>query len=183
MTTNYNEFTVDIINDSTFNRASTDNVFTYDKIYIDGNEQPTSKHGIRVFKDGQVISSAIVCGAGGTTGIFRNSFVVTGNILLVCCGHNLFSLKLPELTLNWKKQFDLITCFAIYPYKGDFIVHGELEVNRIDLNGNVKWSFSALDIFVTQDGNEAIKFMDDNIELRDWENNKYMINEHGKLIQ
>lgn len=183
MTANYKEFIVDIINDSTFSRGSTDNVFTYDNVYFEGSEQPTSRHGIRVFKDDSLISSAIICGTGGATGVFKDTFIVTNNILLICCGDSVFALKLPELTLDWKKKFDLITCFAIYLYKGDFIVHGELEVNRIDLNGNIKWSFSAYDIFVTQDGNEAIKFMGDNIELRDWENNKYMLNEHGKLIQ
>jgi hypothetical protein len=183
MTVNYKEFTVDIIDDSTFSRGSTDNVFTYDKVYVEGTEQQTSKHGIRVFKDDRIVSSAILCGTGGSTGIFDDSFIVTGNTLLICCGDNVFSLKLPALTLDWKKKFDLITCFAIYPYKDDFIVHGELEVKKIDLNGNIKWSFSARDIFVTQDGNKAVKFLGDKIELTDWENNKYIINEHGQLTE
>ncbi len=184
MTTRFKEFTVDIIDDPTFKPGSADNSFKYDTVYYDNTEfQPTSKHGIKITKDGQNITSAIICETGGATGIHDNSFVLTDNNFLICCCDTVYSFKLPGLTLNWKKELDPATCFSIYPFKDDFIVHGELEIKRIDMDGYIKWNFSAKDIFVTQDGSEAMKLFGDKIEVTDWDGDTYILNEEGQLTR
>lgn len=184
MTTRFKEYTVDIIDDTSFNFGSTDNSFNYDEVYFDDVQyQPTSKHGIKITKSGQTISSAIVCEVGGATGIHEKSFIVRGNDLLICCCDTVYSFGLPELSLNWKKEFDPATCFGIYSFKDDFIIHGELEIRRIDADGNTKWRFSAKDIFVTQDGTESIQLTDDGIEVIDWDGDKYLLDEHGQLTK
>jgi hypothetical protein len=181
MTTSFKEYTVDIVDDAGYSLASTDNLYTYDRVYSEDTEYPTSKHGIRITKDGQTVASVIICESGGKTGIHDNSFVITGDVLYVCCSNAVYAFRLPELTLNWKKKLDAATCFAIYPFKDDFIIHGELEVKRIDKEGKIKWNFSAKDIFVTQDDGEAVKFIGDNIELTDWDGDRYLLNEDGRL--
>lgn len=184
MTAIFKEYTVDIIDDPTFRPGSADNSFKYDTVYCDDNEfQPTSKHGIKITKDGQSITSAIICETGGVSGIHDNSFVLTDNNLLICCCDTVYSFKLPGLTLIWKKEFDLATCLSIYPFKDDFIIHGELQIKRIDMEGNVKWDFSANDIFVTKDGSEAIKLFGDRIEVTDWNGDTYALNEDGQLTR
>ena len=113
MTTRFNEYTVDIIDDPNFSVGSTDNSFNYDKVYFDDvHYQPTSKHGIKITKSGQPISSAIVCEVGGATGIHENSFIVSDNDLLICCCDTVYSFGLPELALNWKRELDPATCFG-----------------------------------------------------------------------
>ena len=181
MRTSFKEYTVDIVDEPNFNVGSTDNSFKYDNVYFDDTEfQPTSKHGIKISIGGQIISSAIICGTGGATGIHDNSFLIKNDNLLICCCDTVYSFNLPILTLNWKKELDQATCFAIYQFKDDFIIHGELEIKRIDKNGQVKWNFSTKDIFVTPDGSESIKLTDDKIELTDWDGDKYILNEHGQ---
>lgn len=184
MKTRFKEYSVEVFDDPTFSSRSADNLVSYDRVYIDHTEyQSTSKHGIRVTKEGQSISSAIICGTGGATGINDNSFLITDDDLLICCCDTVYSFTLPQLTLNWKRELDPATCFGIYPFKDDFIIHGELEIRRIDRAGNVKWDFSAKDIFVTQDGKEALKFTGDKIEVTDWDGDTYVLSENGQVTK
>ncbi len=184
MTTNYHDYTVEIIDEPNFGLNSNDNTSTYDKIYYDETGyQPTSMHGIKVSKDGVHLSSAIICEVGGATGIYDNSFIIIDDALLICCCDTVYSFKLPNLTLNWKKEFDLATCFSIYSFKSDFIIHGELQISRVDKNGIKKWEFGARDIFVTSDGKESFGLKEDKIYLRDWQGYEYVINENGQEVK
>ena len=61
------------------------------------------------------------------------------NSIIICCGNALFSLSLPELKLNWKKEIDSSTAFEIFKMNEDYIIHGELEISRIDKYGNILW--------------------------------------------
>jgi hypothetical protein len=183
MRVTFSEYQIDILDEPAISLDSTDSLFTYDKIYFDRTaHSPTSKYGIRVSKDGQYISSALICETGGSTGVYDNSFIIAGKVLLICCCNSVYSFKLPELRLSWKKKFDSATCFAIYPFKDDFIIHGELAISRIDPDGNVKWNFFGKDIFVTQDGTNAIILTEDRIEVTDWTDNKYILNDNGQPI-
>ena len=125
MTTSFKEYTIDIVDDANYTLGSADNSHTYDRVYFEKTEyRPTSKHGIRITRDGQSVASAIICENGGATGIHDNSFIITGDVLLICCSDAVYSFKLPTLELNWKKKLDAVTCFGIYPFKGDYIFHG-----------------------------------------------------------
>jgi hypothetical protein len=85
--------------------------------------------------------------------------------------------------LNWKRKLDPATCFAIYPYKDDFVIHGELEIKRIDREGDVKWDFSGKDIFVTQDDKEAVKLIGNRIEVTDWDGDTYILTGDGQVTK
>lgn len=183
MTTQFKNYTVDIIDEPDFVWKSTNNTSVYDKEYFDDVEyQATSKHGIKVSEEGKHISSAIIGEVGGATGICDTSFVIKDDSLLICCCDAIYSFKLPELTLNWKKEFDMATCFSIYLFKNDFIIHGETQVTRIDGEGNEKWKFAARDIFVDPDGKECIEIRGAEIYLRDWQGYEYLLNEHGEEL-
>ena len=184
MTTKYQDYTIDIVNEPNFRLNFNDNTSTYDQTYFDETGyQPTSLHGIKVAKDGVHVSSAIICEVGGATGIYDNSFVITDNTLLICCCNTVYSFKLPNLSLNWKKEFDPATCFSIYSIKNDFIIHGELQITRIDKDGIKKWEYGARDIFVTPDRKESFELKGDKIYLRDWQGYEYVINENGQEVK
>jgi hypothetical protein len=42
--------------------------------------------------------------------------------------------------------------------------------------------FSGKDIFVTQDGSNAINLAGEKIELTDWDGDKYILDDNGQLI-
>src|SRR5688572_7171086 len=119
-----------------FHSESTDNARLYDNIYNDNSEyRPSSAHGVTVTKGEKKIANAMILGHGGGTGIHENSFVIAGDILLVCCGDSVYALKLPELTVYWKNKFDWATCFAIYRFGDGFVIHGEVEITKINIAG------------------------------------------------
>ncbi|WP_350095671.1 hypothetical protein [Imperialibacter sp.] len=57
-----------------------------------------------------------------------------------------------------------------------------MEISRIDLNGNVKWSFSGKDIFVSGDGTDAVNVRGGKIEVTDWQGTSYVLNEAGQIL-
>lgn len=160
-----------------------DNINAYSLYYFtDGPQDSTgSFHGIRVIKDGLELNSCLLLGSGGTT-IHETSAVVDGNSLLVCCGDSVFSLDLPGLELKWQKHVDLVACFQIYNIEGHYFVHGELEVSKLDAMGEVLWSFSGCDIFVSQDNEACFAIQGDRILLVDWERNRYELDFNGKVL-
>ena len=188
MKVSYQDYTIDIMDDSNYTLNSSDNIVSYNMEYFDGMTNtdrvyPTSKHGIRINGNGEELASAIICEIGGATTIHDKSAVVTKDSLLICCCDKVYCLSIPRLEIKWKKRLDPATCFAIYPFKGDFIIHGELLVTRIDIDGYAKWNFGARDIFVTPDGMDSFNLINDKIKLRDWEGYEYMLNEHGQEIR
>lgn len=188
MTVRYQDYSIDIIDDRGYSLNPADNSVHYAKEYFDetvreGRFIPASKHGIRIKQDGIELSSAILCETGGATGIHKNSFLFADNSLFICCCDKVYALKLPDLEMIWKKELDLATCFGIYEFDGDFIIHGEISITRIDKNGNEKWRFGARDIFVTQDGSESIKVHPEKIELKDWQGYNYVLDKNGNEIK
>uniref|UniRef100_UPI0037DC2A4E hypothetical protein n=1 Tax=Zhouia sp. PK063 TaxID=3373602 RepID=UPI0037DC2A4E len=144
--------------------------------------QPSSKHGIRITENGIEKCSALLLESGGATGIFENSFLIKNDRIYICCSDQIYSLNLKDLSANWRNQYDAATCFGIYEFDADFIVHGEIQVSRIKENGETKWNFSARDIFVNPDGKTEFKIVENRIELIDWEGYKYELNGEGKIL-
>ncbi len=188
MRVSFKDYTIDIIDDPNYSLKSADNAVSYDIEHFDGRTNtdrvyPTSKHGFRVSKDGKELTSAIICETGAGTTIHENSVLVMSDSIIVCCSNKVYSLSIPGLQINWKKRFDPATCLAIYSFKEDFIIHGELQITRIDKKGNEKWNFGARDILVTPDEKKSIELMGDKIKLRDWAGREYVLNENGKEIR
>jgi len=151
--------------------------------------QPSSKHGIRITENGIRITengiekcSALLLETGGATGISENSFLIKNDRIYICCSDQIYSLNLTDLSANWRNQYDIATCFGIYEFDEDFIVHGEIQVSRIDKNGKTKWNFSARDIFVNPDGKTEFRIVKNGIELIDWQGYKYELNADGKIL-
>jgi hypothetical protein len=180
----YKHLTIEVLDEPTFKFGSTDNIFSYSKHYFgDGaSEYPTSKHGIKIYQDDQIIESCIIIGSGGATGIHKNASLLDNDQLLVCCCNTIFCLTLPDLELKWKTQADQATCFQIFRQQDDYIIHGELQVAKLDKYGNIKWEFGGADIFVSIDNEEEFKIENDGILLTDFAKTKYKIDFGGKLI-
>ena len=144
--------------------------------------QPSSKHEIRIAENGIEKCSALLLESGGATRISENSFQIKNDRIYICCSDQIYSLNLTDLSANWRNQYDVGTCLGIYEFDEDFIVHGEIQVSRIDKNGETKWGFSGRDIFVNPDGKTEFKIIENRIELVDWEGYKYVLNADGKIL-
>jgi hypothetical protein len=180
----YKDLKIEVLNEPTYKFGSADNSFTYIKHYFgDGaTDYPTSKHGIKIYREDVIIDSCIIIGSGGATGIYKNSTILDNEQLLVSCCDTIFCLTLPNLELKWRTQADQATCFQIFKYQDDYIVHGELQISKLDRDGRIKWEFGGADIFVSIDNEDEFKIENDGILLTDFAKTKYKIDFDGKLI-
>lgn len=181
----YNDLKIEVFNDPSFEAGNVDNVNSYLHHYLGDDSEdfvPASKHGVKVYKQEQVITSCILTACSGATGIHKTASLLSNDQLLICCCDMVFCLTLPSLNLNWSVKCDTATCFQIYPLEDDYLIHGELEITRIDNAGHIKWQFSGRDIFVTVDGNNSFKLHDDHIQLIDFNGDNYRLDYDGNLL-
>jgi hypothetical protein len=84
----------------------------------------------------------------------------------------LCSLSLPTLDLGWATKVDGATCFGVYysPQHDCLLSHGEIEVARVNLSGEIVWSASGKDIF-----SEGFRVLDDEVEAVDFNHEVYRI--------
>lgn len=166
--------------------ALTDNpVDSFDRVYhADENSgfRANSQHGIRVFREDQELSNALVCADGGPTGIHEGCALIDNDCLLLCCGDHVFYLSLPGLQLRWKTQADSATCFAVFRHKDTYIVHGELEISKMDRKGTLLWQISGRDIFVDHEGRNALELHADHILATDWSGLRLTLDYDGNII-
>lgn len=181
----FREYKIEIIDEQDNDVDSADNKFNYDLIYRHSEDPiyaPTSKHGIKIYKEG-LYKSAIVWATGGATGVASDSAIIDEENLLLCCCNKVFCLRLPDLELDWVIEADMATCFGIYQYKDSYIVHGELAISRISQNGKIQWKNGASDIFVNIDHQGAtFQMQDEYIELMDWNGFRYKLFYDGKIV-
>jgi hypothetical protein len=181
----HNDLTVELFDDSSYIIDSIDSPTQYDVIYNADNftdyDFPT-KHAIKVFKGGRLIKSAILLGAGGATSINSEAALVDNENLIIGCSNQVFSLTLPELSMNWQVKPDWATCFSIHKYQDTYIVHGEMSISRIDRKGKVIWNFSGADIFVCHHEGTPFEMHEDFISMTDFNGSKYKIDYEGKSI-
>jgi len=176
------QYEIDVYRDETFVKDSADNVHKYDVVYFDESDYifPTMI-GIKVFKSDDLLKSAIIASVGGGTAIHKTSVIFESTRLLICCSDSIFCLSIPDLTLYWRAKADQATCFEIFKYQDSYIVHGELQISRLDKNGKILWQKSGADIFTTITGcGPDFELRDDFILVKDFENRIYKFDYNGK---
>jgi hypothetical protein len=175
------QYEIDIYRDENYSKRSVDNLHKYDIEHFDESDYvfPTM-FGIKVYKDNNLLSSAIIGSFGGGTGIHKTSIVYEDTRLLICCSDSIFCLSIPDLKLLWQTKADQATCFEIYKYQDNYIVHGELEISRLNKDGKIMWQQGGADIFTTIDGTQDFELTDNFIIATDFENRVYKFDYEGK---
>jgi hypothetical protein len=184
MTFEIGTYQVELLNESDYNADSNDNQNKYLKNYLTESDfKLPTKIGIKILENGAELNSAIIGSEGGATGLHKTSQIVESNRILICCCDSVFCLDLPTLNLNWKTKVDIATAFEIIKIENGFIIHGELEITRIDNEGKVIWQKGGADIFVSQNGNDDFEVKDNFVKATDWDNRTYKWNLNGVEIE
>lgn len=177
-------YQIEIFSDLTYKVGSADNANQYDYAYFEkSDDQYASIFGIKVFKDNTPLKSAVIGAVGGETEIHKTSIIIESDRFLVCCSDTIFCLSISELSLLWRTQADDVTCFEIYKYQNDYIVHGEIYISRLDHNGEILWQQSGADIFMTIDGDDDLVITDNYILATDWDYKKYKFDFNGHSVK
>ncbi|MEK6256314.1 MAG: hypothetical protein N2C13_03225, partial [Chloroflexota bacterium] len=143
----------------------------------------TSKHAVNIQdKQGSPISSCILLSSGGGPGIHENTAITHDDSIIIAVGAFLACLSVPSLKLKWETQADEGTCFGVHhsTIKQCYISHGELEISRLNYDGEIEWKFSGKDIFTGE-----LNIVGDTIEVSDFNNENYAIDINsgkGRLI-
>ena len=169
--------------DYTYNN-SCDNSKNYVKTFLSGvNNFSTSMIGIELFEDDVFKTSCLIGSEGGVSGINENSSLISYGGLVVCCSNTVFKLTIPNLDLEWKTITDSATCFGIYYLDNDYVVHGEVEITRLDKNGKIIWQQGGRDIWTTKEGVDIFDVYDNYILATDWDYNQYKFDFDGNVIE
>ena len=130
-----------------------------------------------------MIKSAIIGSIGGGTGIHKSSQIIEEDRILVCCSDSIFCISIPDLDLKWKTKADQATCFELFKKDNNYIVHGEMEISKLDSSGKIIWQKSGADIFTTEKGIDDFEITESYIRATDWENRVYKFDFNGKEIE
>ena len=173
---------VTVRDEPTYSVSSSDNVRSYKNEYRHSTEyKHTCGHGITTKQDGVVVSTAVVLGVGGATGVHEHTLAHDGLNLFVAAGDGVFSLSLPNLQLNWQLKVDFAACFGVYWIKhlGCLLTWGELNISCYSQDGKELWSTSRPDIFT-----EGLKLSDGHAIVTDFNGDTFAINlATGKIEQ
>ena len=184
ITLRHKDLTIEVFDDSAFNQTP-DSPTSYDKVIQADKDKPyspTSQHAIKIYRDNNLISSAIILATGGGTGVHSDTALIDDDNLVIRCCNKLFSLTLPRLDTNWMTEPDWATCFSIHKYQDSYISHGETSIARIDKTGKPLWSFGGADIFVSLYEGNPFEMHDTYIALTDFNGSEYKIDYDGKSL-
>ena len=168
-----NKYTVSLINETDYSLNSVDNSRSYSSEYLFDDEQlNSSRHGLLVRDKLGNSHDCILIAGGGASGVHKNSLVIVDDRCFVGVGDHVVALSLPNLVKLWAKKLDPATCFGVHYMKNRdcLIVHGELEISRVSMDGIIYWSSSGKDIF-----SEGIELFEDHVEVVDFNMEKYSI--------
>ncbi|NRT71378.1 hypothetical protein [Clostridium beijerinckii] len=176
------KFQVKITEDETFTLESTDNL-PYDIFFNPENldrSNITKALRIRIkSKDRErdvILIGSFYC-------YDTDCAVLEDNKLAVLMNNTVTVIDLEECKISKHEKFSEFGCyFSICKFQGDYIIHGELEIVKLDKDLNKEWDFSGADIFVTQDNNKPFQISGDKILLYDWNGAYYELDMNGKLI-
>lgn len=121
-----------------------------------------------------------------TSPYFYNSILLKDNELLVLLETTIITLDLTKMEINLIKCFSeqAFGCyFSIQQFDDGYIIHGELEIIKLDKEFNKLWEFSYKDIFVNLSDEETFKIIEDKIYLTDWNNDKITLDKNGNVIE
>jgi hypothetical protein len=166
-------FNLTLLDEPTYTAGSADNVRSYDRLYCFAREyQPSSRHGLICRKPDGTEHSCVLLAAGGATGVHEHSAVGFNDCCFVAVGDMVCSLSLPVLDLKWATKVDAVTCFGVYYSQKHncLLAHGELEIARLNLRGDIAWSASGMDIF-----SEGFRVVGDHVQVIDFYHQHYRI--------
>lgn len=171
---------IEIYLDEKYKSGSVDNINTYKFEYFNETEyQLTTQIGVKLYEKGEIKYSAIIGSDCGATGIYENSYIIEEYRMLICCSNTIFCLSKPKLKLLWKTIADEITCFKIFKKEDFYIVHGELEITKLNSDGEILWKKSGANIFINMGETNSFELTEKYIVAKDWDNRNYKFDYEG----
>ncbi len=140
---------ITIINEPTYTFGSADNARWYPIAEnLDSPAKPCSVHGIAL--DGELV--AVFGATGGATGVHQHSAVYANGRLYLALCDRVICMELAPFRKKWALRVDTATCFGLHLHRptNTVLSHGELQITRFTLDGDILWQSSGRDIFTEE---------------------------------
>lgn len=110
--------------------------------------------------------------------------VLEEDLLTILQNDVIIQISVTDGKLIRHTQFKCFGCnYGIYRIKDGYIIYGEIEITKLDLEFNKMWSFSGRDAFVSERQQKCFEICKNSIKLYDYEDNYYEIDFDGNLLQ
>ena len=140
---------------------------------------PSSCHGL-IYSEADSQASLLFYAVGGASAVHPRSLCVIEEQCFAAVGPYVVCLSLPNLELRWSTKVDSATCFGIHLLadRQGLISHGELEVARVALSGEIVWAAGGADIF-----SEGLSVSDAHVTVTDFNQDEYVFDiETGHVL-
>lgn len=157
---------------------------SFDNTIGDFNNDYGQRHIIEQRDVAGLIKRTLIANDGSHVPLSIDSVLHKDNSIYFCSGKYVCKWHITQAVLEWCIELDFASCFTIQflDNENSILVSGELELSKINLNGNIKWQYSGSDIFVTQDGKFGAKVIEDKIYIMDWNEILHILDFRGNLI-
>jgi hypothetical protein len=160
---------VELWRDPTYTPRSADNVHRYGREIAVGGHHGRAT-GVEVRVDGRALESAVLLCDAGCPGIAHDQAVLRDGTLYVAMRDHVAALALPSLEVRWMADVDDACVFGFVEIEGEdaLLLHGELWITRLGLDGRIRWRQSGADIFTG-----GCWIADGVVVAADWEGAEY----------
>ena len=93
--------------------------------------------------------------------------------LIIALYQDLVCFKIPELTIEWHLELDEMPIYEFLDIEDDILLRGELQIFRINMNGEIIWSTYGEDIWVNIEGKPEMQIVNDHLILTDFNGQEY----------
>jgi hypothetical protein len=155
--------------DSTYTRGSTDNASRFAREIVLADRHCKAVE-IRVRDDARMLGSAVLLVPMWCSGPREGLVIARDGALYLGAGDEVVALAIPSLEVLWRTKADHACVFGLQEIEGEdaLLVHGELEITRLGLDGRIQWQRGGRDIFT---GGCVID--DDEVIAIDWDGAEY----------
>src|SRR3990172_4093057 len=176
------DVTVERIDEPGYSLGSADNGRPYSNEYVLGPwSRHCSRHGVVCVMPEVPVGTALIAVSGGGTGVHTHSLALLGGRCCAAVGNTVVCMGPPDLALRWHVQGDQATCLGVHlTHDQSFlVVHGELEISLLTLEGQRVWSCSGRDVFTGD-----LKVDEQTVHVVDFNGARYTIGlETGRIVE
>jgi outer membrane protein assembly factor BamB len=99
--------------------------------------------------DGRPAASAVLLAREGFSAVDRERVVLRGGTPYAAVEDGVFALDLPALDVLWAERMGYGSVFRLMEIGGEdaLLVHGELDITRLGMDGRIRWQRGGADIF------------------------------------
>lgn len=160
---------VELWRDPAYASGSAGNVHRYGREIGVGSHHGQAT-GVEVRVDGRPAASAVLLCDAGCPGIADGQAVLRDSVLYVAMRDHVAALELPSLDVRWTTDVDDACVFGFVEVAGAdaLLVHGEMWITRLGLDGRIHWQRGGAEIFTG-----GCWMEEDVVVAADWEGTEY----------